>query len=194
MPPITNAPLVGRFNRKRSEQWAYVFVICLALFASLAWREAEVHEIVIGMIACGVVLAFVHIGQRQIQNAPGPHLIIDGTGVVLPEYFVHRVPWEAIASIRVVRRHERADMLVLDEPFTGMNPEETRQMMDLMFKVRDRGVTILLVEHDMQAIMGLCDRITVMNFGQLLVEGAPKDIRNDPKVIEAYLGGARHVA
>ncbi|MBK8441321.1 MAG: ABC transporter ATP-binding protein [Rhodobacter sp.] len=86
------------------------------------------------------------------------------------------------------------DMLLLDEPFTGMNPEETRQMMDLMFKVRDRGVTILLVEHDMQAIMGLCDRITVMNFGQLLVEGAPKDIRNDPKVIEAYLGGARHVA
>ena len=116
MPPITDAPLVGRFNRKRSGQWAYAFVICLALFAFLAWREAEVHEIVIGMIACGVVLAFVHIGQRQIQNAPGPHLIIDGTGVVLPEYFVHRVPWEAIASIRVVRRHERADMLVLDVP------------------------------------------------------------------------------
>lgn len=86
------------------------------------------------------------------------------------------------------------DMLLLDEPFTGMNPEETRHMMDLMFKVRDRGVTILLVEHDMQAIMGLCDRITVMNFGQLLVEGAPKEIRHDPKVIEAYLGGARHVA
>ena len=86
------------------------------------------------------------------------------------------------------------DMLMLDEPFTGMNPEETRHMMDLMFKVRDRGVTILLVEHDMQAIMGLCDRITVMNFGQLLVEGEPEAIRHDPKVIEAYLGGSRHVA
>lgn len=86
------------------------------------------------------------------------------------------------------------DMLLLDEPFTGMNPEETRRMMDLMLKVRDRGVTILLVEHDMQAIMGLCDRITVMNFGQLLVEGTPAEIRHDPKVIEAYLGGARHVA
>ena len=86
------------------------------------------------------------------------------------------------------------DIMLLDEPFTGMNPEETNRMMALMFKLRDSGVTILIVEHDMHAIMGLCDRITVMNFGRLLTEGVPRDIRSHPGVIEAYLGGARHVA
>jgi ABC-type branched-subunit amino acid transport system ATPase component len=86
------------------------------------------------------------------------------------------------------------DVMLLDEPFTGMNPEETNRMMALMFKLRDSGVTILIVEHDMHAIMGLCDRITVMSFGRLLAEGNPREIRTHPDVIEAYLGGARHVA
>ena len=85
-------------------------------------------------------------------------------------------------------------LLLLDEPFTGMNPEETRRMMDIVRKVRDRGITILLVEHDMQAVMGLCDRITVLNFGRLLTEGTPEEVRRHPEVIEAYLGAASHAA
>ena len=79
-------------------------------------------------------------------------------------------------------------LLMLDEPFTGMNPEETRHMMELIRQVRDSGVTILLVEHDMQAVMGLCDKITVLNFGSLLAEGDPETIRANPEVIKAYLG------
>ncbi len=86
------------------------------------------------------------------------------------------------------------DVMLLDEPFTGMNPEETSRMMELMFKLRDSGVTILLVEHDMHAIMGLCDRITVMSLGKFLAEGGPQEIRSHPEVIKAYLGGARHAA
>lgn len=82
-------------------------------------------------------------------------------------------------------------LMLLDEPFTGMNPEETRRMMALMRKLRASGVTLLLVEHDMQAIMGLCDRITCMSIGRLLAEGDPGEIRANPAVIEAYLGGAR---
>ncbi len=81
-------------------------------------------------------------------------------------------------------------VLMLDEPFTGMNPEETRHMMGLMERVRSRGVTLLLVEHDMQAVMGLCERITVMNFGSLLAEGTPEEVRNNPEVITAYLGAS----
>ena len=79
-------------------------------------------------------------------------------------------------------------VLLLDEPFTGMNPEETREMMDLTLKIQSEGITLLLVEHDMRAVMGLCKRITVVNFGRLLFEGAPEEIRTHPEVIEAYLG------
>ena len=81
-------------------------------------------------------------------------------------------------------------LMLLDEPFTGMNPEETRRMMALVERVRDQGVTILLVEHDMRAVMGLCERITVLSFGELLAQGTPDEIRANPAVIEAYLGTA----
>jgi branched-chain amino acid transport system ATP-binding protein len=80
-------------------------------------------------------------------------------------------------------------LMLLDEPFAGMNPEETRQMMALTRKVQQTGITIVLVEHDMKAVMGLCDKLSVLNFGTLLAEGTPAEIRNDPDVISAYLGG-----
>ena len=80
-------------------------------------------------------------------------------------------------------------VLLMDEPFAGMNPEETNHMMMLTEKVRESGVTIILVEHDMKAVMGLCNFLTVLNFGQLLAEGTPEEIRHNDKVIEAYLGG-----
>lgn len=81
-------------------------------------------------------------------------------------------------------------LMLMDEPFAGMNPEETRHMMELTLKVQESGITIILVEHDMKAVMGLCHNLTVLNFGQLLAEGTPDEIRNNDKVIEAYLGGA----
>ena len=81
-------------------------------------------------------------------------------------------------------------LLLLDEPFAGMNPEETRHMMELTRKVQGSGVTIILVEHNMKAVMGLCDYLTVLHFGQLLAEGTPDEIRHNDKVIEAYLGSA----
>lgn len=81
-------------------------------------------------------------------------------------------------------------LLLLDEPFAGMNPEETNHMMELTRRVRESGVSIVLVEHDMKAVMGLCGYLTVLNFGQLLAEGTPEEIRANDRVIEAYLGGA----
>jgi ABC-type branched-subunit amino acid transport system ATPase component len=81
-------------------------------------------------------------------------------------------------------------LLLMDEPFAGMNPEETRHMMELTRKVRESGISIVLVEHDMKAVMGLCGYLTVLNFGQLLAEGTPDEIRHNDQVIEAYLGGA----
>ncbi len=81
-------------------------------------------------------------------------------------------------------------LLLMDEPFAGMNLEETRQMMELTRKVQQSGISIILVEHNMKAVMGLCHYLTVLNFGQLLAAGTPEQIRNNDKVIEAYLGGA----
>jgi branched-chain amino acid transport system ATP-binding protein len=85
------------------------------------------------------------------------------------------------------------ELMLLDEPVTGMNPEETEAMMGLIRRVREQGVTILLVEHDMRAVMGLCERITVLNFGQKITEGTPDEIKEDQQVIEAYLGTRRDV-
>ncbi|NQV47744.1 MAG: ABC transporter ATP-binding protein [Rhodospirillaceae bacterium] len=82
-------------------------------------------------------------------------------------------------------------VMLMDEPFAGMNAEETNHMMDLTRKVQESGITVVLVEHDMKAVMGLCHYLTVLNFGQVLAHGTPEDVRNNEKVIEAYLGGTK---
>ena len=78
--------------------------------------------------------------------------------------------------------------LLLDEPFSGMNPEETDRVVDMVRGIRDRGITILLVEHDMRAVMRISDRILVLNFGSMVALGTPPEIKNNESVIEAYLG------
>jgi len=79
-------------------------------------------------------------------------------------------------------------LLLLDEPVSGMNPEETNEMMALIGKIRANGMTIIMIEHDMKAVMGLCDRIVVINYGEKLAEGSPQQIKENQEVIEAYLG------
>jgi branched-chain amino acid transport system ATP-binding protein len=84
----------------------------------------------------------------------------------------------------------KPDLLLLDEPAAGLNREEALRMMAQVRAIRDQGMTIMLVEHDMKVVMGLCDRIVVLNYGQRLAEGSPKEIKQNDAVIEAYLGRA----
>jgi len=79
-------------------------------------------------------------------------------------------------------------ILLLDEPAAGMNPTETGTLMELIRRIRDSGVTVLLIEHHMRVVMGVSDRICVLNFGKQIAQGTPEQIRNDPACIEAYLG------
>ena len=111
----------------------------------------------------------------------------------MAKYQAGSLPYGAQRRLEIVRAlATKPSLLLLDEPAAGMNPSETAELMENIVKVRDTfGIAIMLIEHDMNLVMGICEGICVLNFGKVIAKGTPSEIQNNPEVIEAYLGKRR---